>query len=90
MLAAQLLHALSFGLLHITIIVLINHQIPEKSRALAMAIFGGISYGLAGFIGSSLSGFILDSYGFSMMYFFCGAVTLVAVFLLVRYRKVFI
>ena len=87
MLTAQLLHALSFGLLHITIIVLINHQIPEKSRALAMAIFGGISYGLAGFIGSSLSGFILDSYGFSMMYFFCGAVILGAVFLVVRFRK---
>ena len=90
MLMGQLLHALSFGLLHITIIVLINHQISEKSRALAMAIFGGLSYGLAGFIGSSLSGFILDSYGFSMMYFFCGAVTLGAVFLVVRFRKVFV
>lgn len=90
MLIGQLLHALSFGLLHITIIVLINHQISEKSRALAMAIFGGISYGLAGFIGSSLSGFILDSYGFSTMYFFCGVVTLGAVFLVVRYRKVFV
>ncbi len=90
MLMGQLLHALSFGLLHITIIVLINHQISEKSRALAMAIFGGISYGLAGFIGSSLSGFILDSYGFSKMYFFCGVVTLGAVFLAVRFRKVFV
>ncbi len=90
MLMGQLLHALSFGLLHITIIVLINHQIPEKSRAIAMAIFGGISYGLAGFIGSSVSGFILDSYGFSMMYFFCGIVTLGAVFLIIRFRKVFV
>ena len=90
MLAGQLLHALSFGLLHITIIVLINHQIPEKSRALSMAIFGGISYGLAGFIGSSLSGFILDLYGFAVMYFFCGIITFGAVLLVVRYRKVFI
>jgi len=90
MMTGQLLHALSFGLLHITIIVLINHQIPEKSRALAMAIFGGISYGLAGFIGSSLSGFILDSYGFSIMYFFCGIITFGAVVLIVRYRKVFV
>jgi PPP family 3-phenylpropionic acid transporter len=90
MLAGQLLHALSFGLLHITIIVLINHQITEKSRALAMAIFGGISYGLAGFVGSSLSGFILDSYGFIVMYFFCAVVTLGAVFLVVFFRKVFV
>ncbi len=90
MLAAQLLHALSFGLLHITIIVLINQQIKEKSRALAMAIFGGISYGLAGFLGSTLSGFILDSHGFSIMYYFCGIISLGAIFLIVRFRRIFI
>ncbi len=90
MLAAQLLHALSFGLLHITIIVLINQQIKDKSRALAMAIFGGISYGLSGFLGSSISGFIVESYGFSVMYYFCGILTFGAVFLIFRFRRVFI
>jgi MFS transporter, PPP family, 3-phenylpropionic acid transporter len=89
MLAGQLLHALSFGLLHITIIVLISHSIPEKSKALAMAIFGGLSYGLAGFIGSVFSGFILESFGFSTMDFFCAAITLSAVFLVLSFRKVF-
>jgi len=89
MLAAQLLHALSFGLLHITIIVLINQQIKDKSRALAMAIFGGISYGLSGFLGSSISGFILESYGFSVMYYFCGIITFGAVVLIFRFRRVF-
>ncbi len=86
----QVLHALSFGLLHITIIVLINNQINEKSRALAMAIFGGISYGLAGFIGSSLSGLILDGYGFSVMYLFCAAVIMGAIFLVAVFRKSFL
>ncbi len=90
MLAAQLLHALSFGLLHITIIVLINQQIKDKSRALAMAIFGGISYGLSGFIGSSISGFIVESYGFSVMYYFCGVITFGAVVLTFRFRRVFL
>jgi len=89
MLGAQLFHALSFGLLHITIIVLISHHISEKSRALAMAVFGGISYGLAGFIGSNLSGIILESYGFGVMYFFCAAVSLGSVFLVISFRKVF-
>jgi len=87
-LIGQLLHALSFGLLHVTIIVLINNQINAKSRALAMAIFGGISYGLAGFIGSSLSGLILDSYGFSVMYIFCAVIIMGAVFLITFFRKV--
>jgi len=87
-LIGQLLHALSFGLLHVTIIVLINNQINAKSRALAMAIFGGISYGLAGFIGSSLSGLILDSYGFSVMYIFCAVIIMGAVFLIAFFRKV--
>ncbi|MCD6398080.1 MAG: MFS transporter [Spirochaetaceae bacterium] len=84
----QVLHALSFGLLHVTIIVLINNQIEDKSRAMAMAIFGGISYGLAGFIGSSLSGLILDGYGFSVMYIFCAVVIMGAVFLIAFFRKV--
>ena len=90
MLAAQLLHSLSFGLLHITIIVLINQKIEDKARALAMAIFGGISYGLSGFIGSSISGFILESYGFAVMYYFCGIISLGAIFLIVRFRRVFV
>ena len=90
MLSAQILHALSFGLLHITIIVLINQKIEDKSRAMAMAIFGGISYGLSGFIGSTLCGFILDSTGFSVMYYFCGAVTFGAVFISFHFRKVFL
>lgn len=90
MLAGQLFHALSFGLLHITIIVLINQEVKEQSRALAMAVFGGISYGLSGFMGSSLSGFILDSFGFSVMYFFCAAIAMAAVLLVIIFRKVFV
>ncbi len=89
MLGAQLLHALSFGLLHITIIVLISSHIPEKSRALAMAVFGGISYGLAGFIGSNLSGIILEYRDFSVMYIFCAAVSLAAAFVILYFRKIF-
>ena len=89
MLAAQLLHALSFGLLHISIIVLISHNIPEETRALAMAIFGGISYGLAGFIGSNLSGVILEYQGFTVMYLFCASVSLVSVFLIFYFRHEF-
>ncbi len=89
LLGAQLLHALSFGLLHITIIVLISSHIPEKSRALAMAVFGGISYGLAGFIGSNLSGIVLESQGFGVMYLFCASVSLGAALLIFYFRKVF-
>ncbi len=55
-----------------------------------MAIFGGISYGLAGFIGSSLSGLILDGYGFSVMYIFCAVVIMGAIVLITIFRKVFI
>jgi len=88
-LIGQVLHALSFGLLHVTIIVMINNQISNKSRALAMAIFGGISYGLAGFIGSSLSGLILDGFGFSVMYLFCTSVIMGAIFIITIFRRVF-
>jgi len=89
-LIGQLFHALSFGLLHITIIVLINNQIEERSRALAMAIFGGISYGLAGFLGSSLCGYVLEDYGFSVMFFLCAVIALGAVILIIPFRKAFV
>ena len=75
-LTAQLLHAFSFGLIHITMISVINHTVPPRRRAFAMSLYGGIGFGLAGFIGSSIGGYILEGFGFRALYLFCGSVTL--------------
>ncbi len=86
-LAAQLLHAFSFGLIHITVISVINHTVKPHRRAFAMSLYGGIGFGLAGFIGSSISGYVLGSFGFKMLYIFCGVVTLVPLVPVFIFRK---
>lgn len=83
----QMLHAFSFGLIHITIVSIINNSVPKNIRALAMSIYGGIGFGLAGFIGSSLNGYILENSGFTTLYIFCGIITLVPLLFIFLFRK---
>ena len=85
--AAQVFHAFSFGLIHITVVSVINHTVPAERRAFAMSLYGGIGFGLAGFIGSSLNGLILDSRGFSVMFLFSGLVTLIPLAAVIPFRK---
>ncbi len=84
---AQILHAFSFGLIHITVVSVINHTVPAERKAFAMSLYGGIGLGLAGFIGSSLNGLILDSRGFSAMFMFSGIVTLLPLAAVIPFRK---
>ncbi len=86
-LAAQFLHAFSFGLIHITVISVINHTVKPHRRAFAMSLYGGIGFGLAGFIGSSISGYVLGGFGFNVLYIFCGAVTLIPLVPVLIFRK---
>jgi len=86
-LSAQILHAFSFGLIHITVVSVINHTVPAERKAFAMSLYGGIGFGLAGFIGSSLNGMILDSRGFSVMFLFSGLVTLIPLAVVIPFRR---
>ncbi len=84
---AQLFHAFSFGLIHITVVSIINHSVATNKRALAMSIYGGIGFGLAGFIGSSVSGYVLGGYGFTALYIFSGSITLIPLVFVFLFRK---
>lgn len=57
---SQTLHAFSFALFHSTAIACL-HQL-YKHKALAQQFFAGITYGLGGFLGAILSGFIYEHY----------------------------
>ena len=57
---AQSLHALSFALFHSAAISYLFHL--YKNRALAQQFFSGITYGLGGFVGALLAGFIYQRY----------------------------
>ena len=55
---SQALHAFSFALFHSAAISYLYHT--YKHRALAQQFFSGITYGLGGFIGALLAGYIYD------------------------------
>jgi len=55
---SQALHAFSFALFHSAAISYLYHT--YKHRALAQQFFAGITYGLGGFIGALLAGYIYD------------------------------
>ena len=57
---AQSIHALSFALFHSAAISYLYHT--YKHRALAQQFFSGITYGLGGFLGALLAGYIYEIY----------------------------
>ena len=57
---SQSLHALSFALFHSASISYLYHL--YKHKALAQQFFSGITYGLGGFLGAMLSGYIYELY----------------------------
>ena len=57
---AQSIHALSFALFHSAAISYLYHT--YKHKALAQQFFSGITYGLGGFLGALLAGYIYEWY----------------------------
>ncbi len=57
---AQSIHALSFALFHSAAISYL--YFTYKHKALAQQFFSGITYGLGGFLGALLAGYIYDSF----------------------------
>lgn len=60
---AQLLHAASFGLFHITAISLTHQLFPGKMQVRGQALYAGLSFGLGGALGSWLSGNTWEYFG---------------------------
>ena len=67
-LAAQLLHALTFGLFHAASIEFLRRKVPARRRGVAMAIYMSVGLGLSGWIGSSLGGVIVENWGYATLY----------------------
>lgn len=60
---AQLLHAASFGLFHVTAISLIHLLFPKHLQGRGQALYAGLSFGLGGALGSWLSGNTWEALG---------------------------
>lgn len=58
LLLAQLLHAASFGSLHIVGIALVQHYFPPATQGRGQALFSSLGFGAGGMVGSVVAGWI--------------------------------
>jgi PPP family 3-phenylpropionic acid transporter len=65
---AQLLHGISFGLLHAGAIQFVNRKVPHARLGLGIALYLSLGVGLANFTGSLIGGFVIEWLGFRSMY----------------------
>lgn len=56
LLLAQLMHGLTFGAFHAAMVALLHQWFPGQEQARAQALYGSLSFGAGGMLGSLLSG----------------------------------
>jgi PPP family 3-phenylpropionic acid transporter len=83
----QLLHGITYGLMHTTSIAFIRRHSRDDNRGLAMAVYIAIGIGFAGFIGGFLGGRIVDTGGFTSLYLTYGTFPLLAALLVAGKRN---
>jgi PPP family 3-phenylpropionic acid transporter len=68
MLAAQLLHALTFATQHTVCIALLSEHFPGRLRGRGQALYASIGYGLPGVLGALGGGALSDALGLQAVY----------------------
>lgn len=80
--AAQLLHAASFGVAHVVAIQLLHQYFGDGHQSKGQALYSSISFGLGGMLGSFYSGYLWDMLGggpvFVIAALACGLALLIA------------
>jgi PPP family 3-phenylpropionic acid transporter len=66
--AAQLLHAVTFAAQHAACIVLINRHFPGPLRGRGQALYTVLGYGISGVIGGVGGGWLSSRFGFAAVF----------------------
>ncbi|MYB88974.1 MAG: MFS transporter [Proteobacteria bacterium] len=82
LLAAQLLHAASYGLFHAAAICMIDEYFPVPLQSRGMALYSSVSFGLGISLGSLVSGYTWSAVGASGVYLLAAGM---AAFALLQY-----
>jgi PPP family 3-phenylpropionic acid transporter len=85
LLAAQVLHAATFGSFHAAAVALIHQFFKGRHQSKGQALFGSLTYGAGGMLGGLLSGPIWQHYGASVL-FSCSAGMALLGFLLIGWK----
>lgn len=86
MVAAQTLHAASFGVYHAVAIQLIHTYFVGQHQGKGQALYSSVSFGAGGAIGSLYAGYTWDSLGTTATFMIAAAVSLIAAY--VAYKKI--
>jgi PPP family 3-phenylpropionic acid transporter len=81
---AQLLHAASYGALHVISVQYIQGFFGKHHHGQGQALYSGLTFGAGGAIGSWLSGFLVD--GISTSAAFWGSAVAMAVAIVIAWR----
>ena len=86
---AQLLHGVSFGLLHGAAIQFVNRKVPHARLGLGIALYLSLGVGLANFTGSLVGGFLIEWLGFRAMYLIYTVPAVIGIVILLAARRSF-
>lgn len=67
-LAAQLLHAFTFGALHVAGMNFISNAVDPDARGRAVSLYNALGFGMPGLLGGILGGQVLEYLGFSALF----------------------
>jgi PPP family 3-phenylpropionic acid transporter len=68
LLAIQLTHAFTFGVLYLAAVQNVERMAPEGLRATAQGVFASVTFGVGGLVGNSLGGFLYEPLGMTALY----------------------
>lgn len=85
---AQLLHAATFGAHHAASIGLVSAWFGDGRRASGQALYGSLTYGAGGMIGSLVSGVLWDAVGPAWTFTFASLAGAAGLAVLVRARRI--
>lgn len=68
--AGQLFHSVCFGLFHPAAVVFISERVPRRFLAVGLTLYTSFSMGLASVIGNVMGGFVIDWFGYRVLFVF--------------------
>ncbi|KAF0191248.1 MAG: MFS transporter PPP family 3-phenylpropionic acid transporter [Gammaproteobacteria bacterium] len=78
LIAAQLLHAASFGLFHATAIQLIHRNFVGRHQGRGQALYSSLSFGAGGAVGALYSGYLWESGGATLTFMVAACISAAA------------
>ena len=85
--SAQLLHAVTYGIYHATLIILISQSFPKYMGGRAQALYSSVSFGIGGGCGGILASIILNTSSGSSLYLLDAMFVLIALICVYLYTR---